>query len=388
MPARRQIEPEVLSILLLGAVIGGIALTVALDLPAPVAGYLAWPLELPAALAIQRHLNSLRDLGKPAAAGRDRETLAALAVGVVVLAGAAIAVARSGDDEETGARRFGTDPGGSRGRRLGHRGQPECPVGEPARGRQARTARPPHPRAGRSNDPRRPRAAGCGRGGRCRLGCEPDQQHGVADRLAVREADRPADFHGARAVGNLDWPRRRMGLQPGRAHGGEDRSPHRAPGGQAGLRRHRPAGPGSGGGRGLGGRLRRADCRAGWILVRGTHARSPLEGAPADVAAGEGAVWVTRPREGQISVLDSEGRRAGAPIQVGGAPGSVEVGFGWVWVADTSTGTVVRIDPRTRRVAGRPVQVGGALSDIAIGRGAVWALRADGKVRRLRAPSR
>jgi hypothetical protein len=34
------------------------------------------------------------------------------------------------------------------------------------------------------------------------------------------------------------------------------------------------------------------------------------------------------------------------------------------------------------------VKVGGTLADIAIGRGAVWALRADGKVRRLRAPSR
>ena len=108
----RQIEPEVLSILLLGAVIGGIALTVALDLPAPVAGYLAWPLELPAALAIQSHLNSLRDVGSLTAAGRDRETLAALAVGVVVLAGAAIAVARFGrrrGDREH-ARRSGAAP--------------------------------------------------------------------------------------------------------------------------------------------------------------------------------------------------------------------------------------------------------------------------------------
>jgi hypothetical protein len=59
MRRRGAANTETHAFLLFAAPVAAIALTVALGWPFWVAGYLAWPLELPAALAIQSSLNRL-----------------------------------------------------------------------------------------------------------------------------------------------------------------------------------------------------------------------------------------------------------------------------------------------------------------------------------------
>lgn len=92
---------------------------------------------------------------------------------------------------------------------------------------------------------------------------------------------------------------------------------------------------------------------------------------PVAVAVGAGAVWVADAGRGTLLEIDPATRkRRGAPIRVGGAPFAVAVADGVVWVAD-QTGEVLAIDPRTRARVGSPVRVPGA-NGLAVGLGGVW----------------
>jgi DNA-binding beta-propeller fold protein YncE len=109
---------------------------------------------------------------------------------------------------------------------------------------------------------------------------------------------------------------------------------------------------------------------------------------PHDVAVGGGSVWVTIPEDGLVRRIDPRTAtlRAGS-ITVPGGPSSIEAGLGRIWVAGEA-GSVTALDPRSGRLAGTAVRVGGRISDLTVGRGAVWVLRADGKVRRIPGPRR
>ncbi len=61
-------------------------------------------------------------------------------------------------------------------------------------------------------------------------------------------------------------------------------------------------------------------------------------------------------------------------------PVALTVGAGSVWVADAGRGTLLRIDPRTRRRVGEPVPVGPSPFAVAVGEGAVWVASLSGAV--------
>ena len=43
-------------------------------------------------------------------------------------------------------------------------------------------------------------------------------------------------------------------------------------------------------------------------------------------------------------------------IQVGASPAAIAIGSGSVWVANSDGGTLVRVDPDSKKVEGRPAQ--------------------------------
>ena len=96
-----------------------------------------------------------------------------------------------------------------------------------------------------------------------------------------------------------------------------------------------------------------------------------LDGRPAAVASGAGALWVADDERGVVLRLDpTDGSPIGPPIAVSPAPRAMAVGTTTVWVADAD-GTVTRIDADTGE-ADAPIALGGALVDVAVDGEQAW----------------
>ena len=101
--------------------------------------------------------------------------------------------------------------------------------------------------------------------------------------------------------------------------------------------------------------------RARGIRAPPRSRRAPIAAAAAILAiAAAIAVLATRGSDEQRSVAaparaDAPAARLVATIPLDGTPGSTAVGSGAVWVA-TVEGDVLRVDPRTNRVAGAPIR--------------------------------
>jgi YVTN family beta-propeller protein len=104
-----------------------------------------------------------------------------------------------------------------------------------------------------------------------------------------------------------------------------------------------------------------------------------------DVALAGGSVWATNPRESTVTRIDPDTNRTRDQIKVPNGPSTIEYGFGLLWIA-SEAGYVTRLDPRTGKVKGLPIRLGGSVSDLAVGDDAVWVLRGDGKIHRLSPP--
>jgi YVTN family beta-propeller protein len=96
---------------------------------------------------------------------------------------------------------------------------------------------------------------------------------------------------------------------------------------------------------------------------------------PADVAAGEGAVWVTSLLGDTVARIDLATNRLAQSIHVGRGAGSIATGEGAVWVANSIDGTVSRIDPATNRVVAT-IPVGNQPGDLAVGLHGIWVTTA------------
>jgi hypothetical protein len=94
-------------------------------------------------------------------------------------------------------------------------------------------------------------------------------------------------------------------------------------------------------------------------------ARTVLPGLADAVGVGASGVWV-RAAAGPVWRVDPATNRVAATVLVphglGGTPGSVLVGRGAVWVSDPASATVLRIDPRSNRIAGLIDAAGPALA--------------------------
>jgi DNA-binding SARP family transcriptional activator len=115
----------------------------------------------------------------------------------------------------------------------------------------------------------------------------------------------------------------------------------------------------------------------------GTITRSvPLALTPGAVAFGEGGVWVADGRRGEL-VRTAPGygevsapivfRRGRLPAKTRADATGLAAGAGGVWVTDGSP-RLARVDPRTRAVEG--IATGMPLNGVAVGAGAVWAISA------------
>jgi peptide/nickel transport system substrate-binding protein len=105
--------------------------------------------------------------------------------------------------------------------------------------------------------------------------------------------------------------------------------------------------------------------------------------SPAEIAAGEGAVWVTNAGDNTVSRIDPSSNEVVETIDVGNAPAGVAVGEGAVWVANGLDGTVSRINAEENDVV-QTITVGNGPNGIAVDKGAVWVTNsADGTVSRI-----
>jgi hypothetical protein len=110
--------------------------------------------------------------------------------------------------------------------------------------------------------------------------------------------------------------------------------------------------------------------------------RIPVPGGPTRIAADSGAVWVLTSRGKPALVqIDSHANRVVARILLGITPQRVALGAGSVWVTGyrwsdhlrrSRGGTVLRIDPGTKRIVDR-VNLGDVAADgVVVSHGLVW----------------
>lgn len=100
-----------------------------------------------------------------------------------------------------------------------------------------------------------------------------------------------------------------------------------------------------------------------------------VSGSPRGVAVGEGATWVARYDDGEVSRIDgTSGTKQ--TIAVGPHPGKIVAGEGSVWVGVEDGRKLVRIDPNTHTAVKRvTVDIEGcdcAITELAIAHGMLW----------------
>ena len=102
-----------------------------------------------------------------------------------------------------------------------------------------------------------------------------------------------------------------------------------------------------------------------------TVAAIRLPFAPAGIAVGQGAVWVTAELDDLVARIDPRTNRIVQTIRVGREPTGVAVGTGSVWVANTLDRTVSRIDPATNRVV-TTIPIRASPKALAVSPSSVW----------------
>jgi ABC-type branched-subunit amino acid transport system substrate-binding protein/streptogramin lyase len=119
------------------------------------------------------------------------------------------------------------------------------------------------------------------------------------------------------------------------------------------------------------------------------------DGAPSNVAVGEGSVWVLNTADARVARVDPRTGDVIRSFEPGGRPTDIAAGAGAVWIGSGrgATQRVSRLDPatgertRTVRLPGGGEERAGddsaGFPGIAVGAGAVWAITPDETVSRL-----
>lgn len=373
-------DTEVQTFLLVAAPAAAIVLVLLLGLPVWVTGYLAWPLELPATLVVQRALNRLEPPKQASAHRRDGELLASGAITAGLALAGVLALALGGGENKDSAaarasqRQFSdivATPGALWVTRID-----DNEVVEVDRNTLRPTGR--RVRVGRS-----PYDIAFGFGDLWVADYRNDSVSRVDPRAARRKGPLIPTGRGPFGVGigrGAVWVTNEV-----------DRNVVEIDPRTSRVRRKITVGLGP----------RGVDTGLGSVWVAGAGSRSVMRvdprsatsrriPAPAlcqDVAVGGGSVWAAIPEANSIVRIDpATDRRTGRLIPVGAAPTSIDYGRGSVWVANGANGTVTQVNARTGRVVGNPRLVGGRLVDLTVRGRNVYVLRADGVVRRITAP--
>jgi hypothetical protein len=101
----------------------------------------------------------------------------------------------------------------------------------------------------------------------------------------------------------------------------------------------------------------------------------PESAISAQVTAADGSIWITSGSGGAgVSRIDPSTDRVAAVIPVGGPALGIAASADRIWVTRTSgtNGHVLRIDPRTNRVAGPAIAVGPGPNQLAYVVGSMW----------------
>jgi YVTN family beta-propeller protein len=124
--------------------------------------------------------------------------------------------------------------------------------------------------------------------------------------------------------------------------------------------------------------LQRVNLQTGQVLAR-IITDSPL----ANVAEGQGAVWVASSSKNQVLRIDPTTNQVAAIIPVGRKCGAIAVGENAVWVTNPYNGTVTRIEPTSNKIAAI-IPVGKVPTAIAVGEGSIWITnKLDGTVSKI-----
>jgi hypothetical protein len=117
-------------------------------------------------------------------------------------------------------------------------------------------------------------------------------------------------------------------------------------------------------------RRRRRLGRSQWAIVIGAILLAgSVAGIVIAVSGGSEAVVVA---PNSVAVVDPKTGRVVADVPIGGRPVAIAIGAGGVWVANADDQTIVRIDPKTKKVVKTIGGLGSDVSEVAVGSGAVW----------------
>jgi YVTN family beta-propeller protein len=109
---------------------------------------------------------------------------------------------------------------------------------------------------------------------------------------------------------------------------------------------------------------------------------------PRAIVVGDEGIWVTNHLDDSVQQIDPATNRVVATVELGHRPGDVALGESGVWVAGsggTFTGTLLRLDPTTARVAASiefsipsgPIE---ERLSVAVGAGSVWVASGAGRL--------
>jgi streptogramin lyase len=96
------------------------------------------------------------------------------------------------------------------------------------------------------------------------------------------------------------------------------------------------------------------------------------------MTAGVGAVWAVSHDRATLLRIDPRSGRVARPIPLVSEPHGVAFGSGCVWVALYHQSTIVRVDPHTNRILGPPIGAGFPTEPLASAGGHLWAIPSTG----------
>jgi virginiamycin B lyase len=105
--------------------------------------------------------------------------------------------------------------------------------------------------------------------------------------------------------------------------------------------------------------------------------RIEVSDTPVAIADGEGSIWAYCRKDGKVDRIDPKTNKVSKSVDVGlpGSDAEIAVGEGSVWVSSVGF-PITRIDPKTETVAQQFYGEGGGV--IALSKGAVWLANAGG----------